>query len=183
MADPRFRNFATILYPDNSHYDYEGDFIDYIAPLISDLHLPCALSPLHLPEGDASKPHYHLMFTLDGKISMEQAKVLVDKVCGVGIEKISNKKSYTRYLAHLDEVDKIHYNPDDILQFGGICLDIRPSGNKGTSSCVKDLIEYVDSHPNLAPRQLLLSLIDDGFYDLVQYVQDHSYFVNTFILR
>lgn len=105
------RNWATILYPE--HYASVEELIDKI----SDLHTESYLSPLHISVG--KKPHYHLFICFDGKKSFSQVKAIFDSIDGVGCEFVHSKRSYARYLCHLDEQNKEKYDPYDVIVFGG----------------------------------------------------------------
>lgn len=105
------RNWATILYPE--HYSDCNQLTD----LISELHTEAYLSPLHISEG--KKPHYHLLICFDGKKSISQVSEIFKSIDGVGCEYVHSKRSYARYLCHLDEISKEKYDPYDVITFGG----------------------------------------------------------------
>lgn len=116
MAVERFRNFATIAYPESMSKTIWDD--------IDDLHIECYVSPLHDKDinrktGELKKAHYHIVFCYDGKKSIDQVKAVVDRLGCVGLEVVESKKSYLRYLCHLDSADKVEYNVEDVKCFGG----------------------------------------------------------------
>ena len=129
MASAQFRNFATVVYIDSM----PDNFFD----LLSDLHLPIAVSPLHdrdLKEDGSQefkKPHYHVLFCLDGKITETKAREMIRSFGGVGLEQVRSKKAYQRYLCHMDDLDKAQYSQADIKVFGGLCLDLSLGGAQG----------------------------------------------------
>ncbi len=116
-VDNRSRLFAFLIYPDSDNTPEDWKEI------LKNQHVPCFISPLHIdgydPEGLGNKPHYHIMVIFEGNKSVEQVKEIRDPLGGVGLEVIKSKISYARYLCHLDEDDKIHYDPNDVIQFGG----------------------------------------------------------------
>ena len=114
-SNPRFRNFATVVYPDSAPENWQetlaGQFI------------PAFISPLHdkdkNPTGESKKPHYHVMLIFDGKKSKDQAKAVFDQIGGVGCEVVNSIRGYARYLCHLDNPEKAQYNPEDVRSLCG----------------------------------------------------------------
>lgn len=115
MASNRFRNFATVVYPESAPEDWKR--------IIADQLVPCFISPLHdqdeNPDGEHKKPHYHVLLMFDGVKTVEQAKELFDLIGGVGCEICKSLRGYARYLCHLDNPDKHQYDVADVVQYGG----------------------------------------------------------------
>lgn len=111
----RYRNFATVVYPDSAP---EG-WVD----VLSDLHIPAFISPLHdqdvNPTGEVKKAHYHVMIMFEGKKSKEQANEVFFDISGVGCEVVSSIRGYARYLCHLDNPEKAQYKIDDVRALSG----------------------------------------------------------------
>lgn len=116
MADNRYRNWATILYPESAVENWEE--------ILSELKTPILISPLHdqdiNPGGEKKKPHYHILFTFEGKKSREQIKEITDKIGSVGQEQVNSLRGYARYLTHKDNPEKYQYNPLEVRSYGGI---------------------------------------------------------------
>ena len=114
-ANSRYRNFATVVYPESA----SDNWLD----LLQDLKVPTFVSPLHdqdvNPDGQPKKAHYHVMLMYDGKKSEEQARADISTFGGVGCEVVKNTRSYARYLTHKDNPDKAQYNDSDVKAFGG----------------------------------------------------------------
>lgn len=122
--DRRYRAWTFIIYPD----DLPSQIDIYVS--LDDFHIPIAISPLHdmLLEGKPSeKNHYHIILSFDGKKSYEQVlEMLYDNFSLDGQnrgftrpEPIQCLASYYRYLCHLDNEDKVKYDPEDIILLGG----------------------------------------------------------------
>lgn len=113
----RFRNFATVIYPDS--VNTPDDWLS----ILSDFKTPVLVSPFHdqdvNPTGEPKKPHYHVLIMFEGMKSQDQVKELFDQVGGVGLETVNSIRGYARYLCHLDNPDKHQYSPSDVLQFSG----------------------------------------------------------------
>ena len=180
MASKQFRNFATVLYTDSMP--------DNVFDLLADLHVPLAVSPLHdrdLREDGSQefkKPHYHVLFCLDGKITETRAREMIRSFGGVGFEQVRSKKAYQRYLCHLDDFDKAQYNPSDIMLFGGLCLDLTSDGAQGIMDQVYALSVVIQQDNVHTPKALISALLARENYVLLEYVQKNAYFVRSFLL-
>lgn len=112
----RFRNFATVVYPESAPENW--------LETLSEQCVPCFVSPLHdldvNPDGELKKAHYHVLFAFDGKKSVEQVQSVAALIGGVGCEVVQSLRGYARYLCHLDNPEKHQYSPEDVLAFGGI---------------------------------------------------------------
>lgn len=115
MASKRYRNFATVVYPESAPEDWLirlGNFL-----------IPAFVSPLHdldiNPYGEPKKPHYHVIIMYDGVKTLEQAKAVFDEIGGVGLEIVNSLRGYARYLCHLDNPEKIQYDKGFVQSFCG----------------------------------------------------------------
>lgn len=119
-AAPRYRNFATVFYPESCDFEFMRSFV-------SDLHVPAFISPLHdkdfNPDGEHKKDHWHVLLMFDGKKSTDQIRELLDGSGAVGVEVVQSQRGYARYLCHLDNPEKYKYNLDDITELSGACYD------------------------------------------------------------
>ena len=113
----RFRNFATVVYPDSVNTP------EHWRSILEDFKTPILISPFHDQDlnvtGEAKKPHYHVLISFEGMKSPDQVKELFDQVGGVGLETVNSLRGYARYLCHLDNPDKHQYSPADVLQLSG----------------------------------------------------------------
>ena len=115
MADNRKRNFATIVYQESAPDDWMS--------ILSDLHVPAFVSPLHdrdtKDDGTLKKPHWHVILMFEGKKSPDDVRLYCEKFGGVGLEVISSLRGHVRYLCHLDDPDKFIYPVEDVRCFCG----------------------------------------------------------------
>lgn len=111
----RARVWATVVYPESAPKEWLS--------VLSGFYVPCFVSPLHdcdLDEsGQLKKSHYHVLFTFDGKKSVDQVRDICAAISGVGVERVGSVRGYARYLCHLDNPDKHQYSPDDVQSFAG----------------------------------------------------------------
>ena len=96
---------------------------------LSRLGVACAVSPLHVPDNEVKKEHYHVLISFDGVKSVESLENLIDvetnqlydfrPICNCwGISKndfphfiiINGIAGYYRYLVHKDNEDKQQFN-------------------------------------------------------------------------
>ena len=112
----RFRNWATVLYPESMNQDYKE--------VIAKAGIQALLSPLHdsdlNPTGEKKKPHYHLIIMFNNPAAQKKAQDIVTELKGVGCEHVREIRGYARYLCHLDNPEKAQYNIDDVIGFGGV---------------------------------------------------------------
>lgn len=113
----KYRNFGCVVYPDSAPENWMD--------IISDMHVPCFISPLHdhdiSPVGnEPEKPHYHVMFMYEREKSFDQIKEVFSSFGGVGCISIISARGYAQYLCHLGNPNKNYqYNPDAVKSFAG----------------------------------------------------------------
>ena len=111
----RTRNFATVVYPESAPENWQD--------ILSEQFIPVYISPLHdkdfNPTGEPKKPHYHVLFAFEGVKTVEQVKVIIELIKGVGCEVVNSLRGYSRYLCHLDNPEKFQYNQDDVRTMCG----------------------------------------------------------------
>lgn len=114
-VDTRYRNFGCVVYPDSAPEGW--------LEILSDLHVPAFVSPLHDqdidPQNQPKKPHYHVMVMYEGKKSKDQIQEVFASFGGVGCEKVNSVRGYARYLCHLDNPEKCQYSTEDVRAFAG----------------------------------------------------------------
>lgn len=115
MADKKTRNYYTVVYPDSA----PKNWID----VLSEERVPAFVSPLHdadvNPDGEAKKPHWHVMIMFDGPKPADRARAIFDKIGGVGCDAVVSVRGYARYLCHLDNPEKHQYDQGDVRQLSG----------------------------------------------------------------
>lgn len=111
----RYRNFATVVYPESAPEGWQD--------ALSDFHVPALISPLHdrdvNPGGELKKPHFHVMFMYEGVKTVEQAQEVINYIGGVGCEVVNSIRGYARYLCHMDNPEKVQYDPDSVKVLSG----------------------------------------------------------------
>lgn len=153
-ASRRFRNFATVVYPDS--IDTPEDWLS----VLQDFRTPVLVSPFHDQDvnvtGEPKKPHYHVMIMFEGMKSKDQVRELFDQIGGVGLETVNSLRGYARYLCHLDNPDKHQYFPGDVKSFGG-CDYIEMIGLPSDRyEIIGEMIDYCQSECIVSYATLLV---------------------------
>lgn len=173
----RYRNFATIVYPESAPVDWQE--------ILSSYHVPAFVSPLHdkdtLPDGTKKKPHYHVMLMYEGVKTHDQVSEVVKSLGGVGIEILGSISGYARYLCHLDEIGKVHYDPNDVLSFAGadyLHITTLPSDRY---KMLNDMIEYIEKN-NVLSFSEFVNYCRESKFEWFRLLCDNStYFIDRHI--
>lgn len=145
----RYRNFATVVYPESAPEGWQD--------MLSDFHIPAFISPLHdkdfNPTGEVKKPHFHVMIMFEGAKSVDQAQDIFNFIGGVGCEVVNTIRGYARYLCHLDNPDKAMYSLEDVRSLSGadffgiinLAVDKYKALDDMCEFCVENrIVEYSD---------------------------------------
>lgn len=111
----RARIWTFVVYPDSAPENWRK--------LLDEQHVQWVESPLHdsdlNADGEVKKAHWHVMVLFSGVKTYDQAKELAD-LCHAPIpQAVKDKRSMTRYFAHMDNPEKHQYSPADIVAHGG----------------------------------------------------------------
>ena len=145
----RYRNFATVVYPESAPEGWEDVLTMY--------HVPAFISPLHNndfnPTGEKKKEHYHVLVMFDSVKTREQALEVFIDIGGVGCEVVNSIRGYARYLCHLDNPEKAQYSVDDVKALSGgdffgivnLAIDKYKAIDEMCEFCVENcIVEYSD---------------------------------------
>lgn len=155
----RTRNYATVVYPESA----KENWID----ILEQEFVPCFISPLHdrdiNPTGEKKKEHYHIMFVFDGPKTLEQAKEIVDKIGGVGCEKVNSLRGYARYLCHMDNPEKAQYDTGSVRAMCG--ADYAQSIGLVTDKyiAIKEMMAYCRENQIVSYSELLEYCAESNF--------------------
>ena len=90
--------------------------------LIYDFRVKGYLSPLH--DKDGGDPHYHWIMCFDSLKSYDQVMQMIEEgglsECVNTVRYVRDLTSSARYLCHLDEKKKFHYDPVYVECLGGV---------------------------------------------------------------
>lgn len=192
----RTRNFATVVYPTKDYLDsigssYDGSSGYGSAPdnwleIISDMHVPVMISPLHdrdtNPDGKTKKPHWHVLFMFETVKNFEtQVKPMFDSFGGVGREQVNSVRGYARYLCHLDNSEKAQYDPKEIICYGGADYNAIVHLPSDDEKVLRDIFDYVRINQIYSLSELIdiSALYYPDWFTLI--TQNKAYIVDKYI--
>lgn len=156
----RVRNYACIVYPESAPENW--------LQILADMAVPCLVSPLHNrdfnADGKPKKPHYHVLFTFEGKKSKSQFNVLIKPLNGTEVVDVQSIRGYARYLCHLDNPEKAQYNVADIKQFGGADYEAFVCMSSDITKQVR-LMQYYIKKQHIYSYNYFLDICAESFPD------------------
>ena len=140
--DSRVRNWTFIIYPESAHDNWRD--------ILDNQHIQWVESPLHdkdiNSDGTKKKAHWHVLLLFDGKKSYDQIKKLTDQLHATIPERCQSAKGLVRYMAHLDNPEKVRYPVSEIVGHGGV--DVSEYLKLTSSSryqIIKEMQQWVNS--------------------------------------
>lgn len=177
----RGRVWQIVFYPESCPINYEE--------IIYSWHIPACLSPLHNPLNNKKdlgetegKPHFHLNLYFDGNKSYDQILEYANQLNSKRIIRVENARSMTRYLIHLDDLDKEQFNLEDIISFSGVSyIDYLIQDGNSINSC--ENLEYIILHNRIDNMALLIQYLkNEGETELLNYIRfKNSYYISTIL--
>lgn len=180
MADEnqKRRYWAFLVYPESAP--------DGWRQTLKDSHGSYAISPLHEPDGEHQKPHYHVIYRHPNTVSQQGAlKAIPEGVpangCIIGVSQPTN---YQRYLIHLDDPEKQQWpngsNEIDIL--GGFPLDLSREMSKSEQAALRDrLLAMIRDFMITEYSDFVYILMDSGDADGLDYACTHTFLFESVI--
>jgi len=177
--DDRTRNWTFIVYPESAPTNWR-DTLDTE-------HIQWIESPLHdkdlNADGEAKKPHWHILVLFAGKKSYEQVKELTDSLNSPIPQKTASAKGMVRYMAHMDNPEKVQYSQSDIIGHGGVDVAeyLKPSSSS-RYQLIGEMIDYVKEQNITEMKDLLYYARNERFDDWFPLLCDNSaYIMNSLI--
>lgn len=180
MASPKekARYFCGLVYPESASEDWQERLKKSMGSY--------AISPLHEPDNDEKKPHYHVVYYHGhGPATIEAAKrVQPDGVFANGhIEICAHPRTYQRYLIHLDDKEKQQFDEgsEAIKLLNGFPLDLTREFTKAELLEQKrKCFEILESYSIVEYCDMLDYLLKFDF-DLFDYASNHTILFNTYL--
>ena len=172
----RTRNFATIVYPESSPDDW--------ITRLDEQHIPAFISPLHNrdvdKEGKIKKEHHHVLLMFEGLKTKHQAEEVFDLIGGVGTEIVKSIRSYSRYLCHLDNKDKITYATDEVIALGGADYNEIISLAADKYTLLGEIFEFIEGN-DIYSYSDILYFAKYNRKDWFKVLCDNAYLMNQFL--
>jgi hypothetical protein len=176
--DVKARYACFLVYPESAPEDWKQK--------LKKSHGSYAISPLHTPDDEDAKPHYHVIYKHGAVVTLSaMLRVIPSDVPANGhVEICSAPRNYQRYLIHLDDPEKQQFKDGAgaIEVLNGFPLDLTRDYSKaelqGFRSEIYSLIREYDMTEY---AELLDYLMDNGEVDLLDYASNHTILYNTYL--
>ena len=152
-AGQRTRNWTLIFYPEDLPEDWkaqvDGLFVKWIEGPLHDRDL--------LPDGTPKKAHHHTLFMFENVKTEEQVSDLFKDLFGesetgsvIGVaapQKVTDRCAIVRYMAHMDNPDKVQYDVNDIVGHNGADpAEILRYSATETREMIVAMEEFIEEH-------------------------------------
>lgn len=177
--DTRTRNWTIVVYPGENEQD--GSPSNW-REIIDEQHIEWVESPLHDADvtatGEKKKPHYHVLLMFGGVKTYEQVVELCEELNCPVPQKCHNAKALIRYMAHLDNPDKVQYKLEDIKAHGGVDLAdlLRPNSSE-RYSLIKEMRNFIKEYNIIEFQDIMDYAAENRFDDWFPLLCDNSAFV------
>ncbi len=171
MAE-KSRFFDFLVYPESAPDDWVG--------LLRRSHCAFALSPLHKPDDEQSKPHHHVVFySGHGPITLDaaKAKIPADVPANGYVEPTKSSAGYQRYLIHLDDPEKEQFpeGANAITLLNGFPLDLTRELSKSEKAEIRQaLLDIIRQNGVNEYSDFIFGLMDLGDPDMLDYACNHT---------
>lgn len=158
--DDRTRNWTFVVYPESAPANWRD--------VLDEQHTQWIESPLHdkdeNADGTQKKAHWHVLMLYEGKKSFEQIKELTDVLNQPIPQKVASAKGLVRYMAHLDNPEKVQYAKEQIIGHGGVDVAeyLKPPASARYAQ-LREMREWVRNN----------SITE--FYQLFDYAAEHRF--------
>lgn len=185
-SNRRFRNYATVVYPDSAPENWQD--------ILADQFVPAFISPLHdldvNPDGEIKKPHWHVVLAYDAPKSTDQAQDVFTAVSGVGCEVVQSLRGYARYLCHLDNPEKHQYAQEDVRALCGADYNSTIGLPTDKYKAISEIIDYCEVNNVFSYSELLIYsrtnhfdwfrvLCDNGTVVIKEYLKSRLWTMNN----
>jgi len=176
-ASSKYRYFTFLVYPESAPEDWRK--------VLKRTHLQFAISPLHQPDDEVSKPHYHVIYHAGNPVTLDCARSYIPEGVPANgyIEPARAPRNLQRYLIHLDDPEKeqFHGGVKCIDVLNGFPLDLTrdfsAAERREQRRKVHDLIRELD----VCEYADLLDILAEFDLDLYDYACNHTILFNTYI--
>lgn len=176
--DDRFRNWTFVIYPTDGNPPAPTNWRD----ILDEEHIQWIESPLHdkdtNADGEVKKTHIHILVMYEGKKSYEQIKEITDKLNAPGPQKCASTKGLVRYMAHLDNPEKVQYDKSLIIGHGGadVAEHLKPTSSS-RYQLIGEMMDFVQEQGIIEMEDLLMYARRERFDDWFPLLCDNSAYV------
>lgn len=171
-----------------------SDVADYYTSITNEVYtgMMILISPLHSPDEEIKKPHYHVYFENKSELPKKSYDALIIEFKvkkdykGKATLPVKNGKKMMRYLKHLDNPEKEQFpiGNDDLYFINCVKSEIEQYLQVEDDGVT--IIEYVLDYVSIAGSKLTMrefiqyckaTYPADAYRKIVKYVGAHSYFI------
>lgn len=143
--------------------------------------LQVVVSPLHNKDvdenGESQKDHYHILLAWDGPTTLNSVQDFCENL-GLSryVESVRSVKNILDYMTHdsYSSKEKARYDIKDIQWINCNIYDFVKIGYRA-------VIEFIKVNKITQFSKLVNALLDKQEYDILEFVANHTYYVNTYI--
>jgi len=184
QKDERTRNWSFIVYPIEGNPPAPSNWRE----MLDEEHIQWIESPLHdkdlNPDGTPKKPHIHVIVLFEGNKSFEQIKEMTDKLNAPIPQKCVSVKGLVRYMAHLDNPDKVQYLTNDIIGHGGVdVLEYLKPSTSNRHSLINEMMQHVEDNNIIEFVDLLNYARIERFDDWFSLLCDNSAYIMEAMIK
>lgn len=171
------RYYLFVVYPDSAPENWQDK--------LKQTRCCYAISPLHEPDEQDKKPHYHVIFYSPGPITLENAKDIIpgDVPANGHVEWAKSPAGSQRYLIHLDDQEKQQF-PEGaraITVLNGFPLDLtRDFSAAEKRELRRRILDFIREYEIVEYSDLIYSLSEFDL-DMQDYACNHTILFNTVI--
>lgn len=169
----RVNNLAFIIYP-------ESQDIERVRYYLATRGYVAAISPLHTPDDEALKPHFHVLVTLSSPRELTSVDAEFNSAFNkTAAFKVGSLKGYARYLCHLDSPDKeqfpIGVEPICINGFEWLKYSSRKIETFEQGKVITAILEEKHKFGVTDLGTLILVFESQGLTEYVSWICSHAY--------
>lgn len=149
--------------------------------------LQCAISPLHdrdiNPDGEAKKPHYHIILCYSGPTSFNVVSKLTQDVLHSTIpQPLEQVRGMYRYFTHMDNPEKAQYDTKDISTINGFCItDYVELTSSEINAIKKRIIKFIRDNRITEYSDLIIQLQNNEMEEDLEIAMNNTLLFYTFI--
>lgn len=170
----RTRSWTFIVYPDSAPINWRE--------IIDEEHVEWVESPLHdkdtNADGTPKKPHWHILIMFESVKEYHQVLEITTKLNCTVPQKCNGAKGLVRYMAHIDNPEKIQYSVSDIKGHGGadVMELLRPT-SADRYALIREMINFIRNEHITEFSDMMLYAAEQRVEDWFPLLCDNSAYV------
>lgn len=159
------RDWAFIVYPESAPENWRE--------VLDETRMRWVESPLHdkdfNPDGTPKKPHWHVMLSADGPITLKAINKIIEPLNTPAPQKVGSGRGMIRYFIHLDNPEKAQYSKDELVGHCGADVESYFELTKTSKMAVmKDIVTFIYDNEidNYADFLMICIKHSDDWFDV-----------------